>query len=199
MNYLKRLVAIARGQRQQAASTTKSLNTETTTTTTTTTTTSEPHPEGYDLIGPADKVSNIRAYRYYVPPDESRVESDYRLLRQQVNEFNHQYWLEQNLKFVESRKIYLRNLRIEQRFMRGLNNTSKNNNESTSTSGGGDQLSATELNNFYKKFLDDNYQLHYDYNAKWFRLNMSLLWPAVRVFFHRLTKQRSIAKRPPTN
>ena len=55
-----------------------------------------------DLIGPADKISNLRKYHYYIPEDESKLELDFRLMREKINAWNHEYWTQQNLKFVDS-------------------------------------------------------------------------------------------------
>jgi hypothetical protein len=141
----------------------------------------------HDLIGPADKISNLRRFRYYIPEDESKLERDYRLLREKINEFNHHYWTQQNLKFLEARKKFIEKYRIEQKYLR---KNSKLNNESSSTElNQADEPDSVKMNEFYKKFLDDNYYLHYEYNTKWLKYNFALLIPAVRVYFYRLMKR----------
>ncbi len=140
----------------------------------------------HDLIGPADKISNLRRFRYYIPADESKLERDYRLLREKINEFNHHYWTQQNLKFLEARKIFIEKYRIEQKFLR---KNSKLNCELSKENQVDDEPDSVKMNEFYKKFLDDNYYLHYEYNTKWLKYNFSLLIPAVKVYFYRLMKR----------
>ncbi len=140
----------------------------------------------HDLIGPADKISNLRRFRYYIPNDESKLERDYRLLREKINEFNHHYWTQQNLKFLEARKKFIEKYRIEQKYLR---KNSKLTNIESSTENQIDEPDSVKMNEFYKKFLDDNYYLHYEYNTKWLKYNFALLIPAVRVYFHRLMKR----------
>ena len=43
------------------------------------------------------------------------------------------------------------------------------------------QLTAEEISEFYKKFLNDNYVSLRDFNREWYKRNLSLLWPALRV------------------
>jgi hypothetical protein len=162
-----------------------------------------------DLIGPADKISNIRKYKFHVPNDETKLERDYRLLREQVLEWNHQYWTQQNLNFIQSKRNFLENLnkskQIDKQFFSSfgesasatsftikeslhsfnLDKSSTTNAESTNKT----ELENAAINEFYKKFLNDNYHNHYEYNKKWFKLNLKLLWPAVRVHFYRIGKQ----------
>lgn len=135
----------------------------------------KPPKKAYDLIGPADKISNLRKYSYYVPENESRLEYEYRRLREQVHAFNHQYWTEQNLKFLEARKRFVATYRVKQK-LKGSAGASKDPD-------------TTEMNEFYRTFLNENYYNHYEYNRKWIRYNFSLLWPATKVFFYRLNKR----------
>ena len=134
----------------------------------------------YDLIGPADKISNMRTYKYFIPANESKCELEYRKLREEVQEFNHQYWTEQNLKFIESRKKFSEMKRVEQQFL------NKNNQDASKADTIDPDSNAKQMNEFYKEFLNENYLNHYEYNKKWFNYNFSLLMPAVRVYFYRL-------------
>jgi hypothetical protein len=124
----------------------------------------------YDLIGPADKISNLRRISYYVPKNESKLEYDYRMLRKKVFEFNQNYWTQQNLKFVDAKRKYIQNHKIEQVY---FNKNLEDANEPL-------------LNEFYKKFLDENYESHYEYNKTWIKYNLSLIWPGTKVFIYRL-------------
>ena len=123
-----------------------------------------------DLIGPADKISNLRRFSYYVPKNESKLEYDYRMLRNRVFEFNQNYWIQQNLKFVDAKRKYIQDHKIAQVYF--------NKNL--------DDANEPILNEFYKKFLDENYESHYEYNKTWIKYNLSLIWPGTKVFIYRL-------------
>lgn len=43
------------------------------------------------------------------------------------------------------------------------------------------QLTADEMSDFYKKFLDQNWETHLNYNMEWYKRNFSLLYLAFRV------------------
>lgn len=134
----------------------------------------------HDLIGPADKISNLRRYHYYIPENESRIEREYRIMREWVHEYNHQYWTEQNLRFVEAKRAFVEAHKRQQRI--------KNEEIKEPTT--------AEYNEFYKRFLNENYYNHYDYNQKWLRYNFALLWPACKVFLYRLfVKNNRVNKR----
>ncbi|CAF0780447.1 unnamed protein product [Brachionus calyciflorus] len=133
--------------------------------------------EEFDLIGPPDKISNLRPVKSFIPENESIIEKEYRLLKDKIFEFNQQYWTQQNLKFIQSRKKYIENYRIEQK----LNN--RNNDIDVQ------DPDTNQMNEFYKKFLNENYHNHYEYNRQWFKYNISLLWPATRVFLYRLRRK----------
>jgi len=138
-----------------------------------------------DLIGPADKISNLRKYRYYIPEKESKLEYDYRIRREKINAWNHEYWTQQNLKFIQSKRSFVENIKTKKLLEKKLQNlTSSNDTSSIQTNDDTD-----EMKEFYRKFLNDNYYNHYEYNKKWFWLNLGLLWPAARVYFYRLNKR----------
>ena len=141
----------------------------------------------YDLIGPPHKISNLRQFRYYIPKDESKLEYDYRMLRERVFEFNNDYWTQQNLKFLESKKIFIQQNKMRQNYLDQLNKNNLARKSSSSTS----QILESDLlmNDFYKQFLNENYQNHYEYNKKWLKLNFQLLWMATRVNLYRFNKK----------
>ena len=91
-------------------------------------------------------------------------------MREHVNEFNHLYWTEQNLRFVEAKRSFV---------------------EGYKRRTGGEEPSTGDLNEFYRNFLNENYYNHYEYNQKWIRYNLGLLWSACKVFFIGLIKKSS--------
>ena len=52
-----------------------------------------------DTIGPPDKVSNIRPYKFYQPEDETDTERNYIEQRTEAIEFNHEFWYKHNKSF----------------------------------------------------------------------------------------------------
>lgn len=42
-------------------------------------------------------------------------------------------------------------------------------------------LTADEMSEFYKRFLDDNWKIHVNYNFEWYKRNFELLFLALRV------------------
>lgn len=143
--------------------------------------TSKSSKSHYDLIGPADKISNLRQVKFHIPENETHFEKEYRQKRQQIFEYNQQYWTEQNLSFIESRREFNEKLRTKKRLDEKMSLQQKQT-ETDST----EQNDSIEMNEFYKEFLNENYHKHYLYNRRWFRMNLSMLWPATRVFFYRL-------------
>ena len=141
----------------------------------------------YDLIGPADKISNLRKNIYYITHNECQLEHDYRMLREKISDFNQQYWTQQNLNFLESKKKFIECYRIEQKYLKNnqFNFIKAKCDKKLNYSNEPDSV---KMNEFYKKFLDDSYSCHYAYNSQWLKYNFSLLLPAIRVYFYRLMK-----------
>lgn len=46
-----------------------------------------------------------------------------------------------------------------------------------------DTLSADKMSEFYKKFLDENWQSHFNYNRDWYQKNFELLILSYRTKF----------------
>lgn len=59
-------------------------------------------------------------------------------------------------------------------------------------------LSDDEMSVFYKQFLDENHQMHVQYNFMWYRKNLELLIMAFRVelerFINRFKERRTEGK-----
>ena len=55
-----------------------------------------------DVFGPVDPKSNLRVIKtFYIPPDETSWERDYRLKRIEVQEWNQEFWTAHNLQFLK--------------------------------------------------------------------------------------------------
>lgn len=123
----------------------------------------------HDLVGPADKISNIRNYKYYIPKDESKYEVEYRLAREKLQNWNHQYWTQQNLKYNFEKQKYIDRMK--------LNNKDELNSP---------DYHSKIMTKFYKKYLDDTFVTHYSYNSQWYSYNFQLLWPAFKASSYKL-------------
>lgn len=57
-----------------------------------------------------------------------------------------------------------------------------------------DTLSADKMSEFYKKFLDENWKTHFNYNKTWYKHNFELLVLAFRTKFqlNRLFRSKNL-------
>merc|ERR1712117_708870 len=111
--------------------------------------------------------------RFHIPEDETSTERNYRLKRKKIMEWNRAFWAEHNAKFFKEKEKF-----IQQRSQKQGKSSSKKKS-----------LSPEELSIFYRNFLNENRKSHLDYNRQWYRANLSLLWPAVRVAATRLRRR----------
>lgn len=122
-----------------------------------------------DLISPPHPVSNLRLYQFAEEPGESEAEKQYRLKRIEVQDWNHNYWLENNLSFQKQKAAFIKKLNAN-----------------------AEKISHDELAQFYKQFLDENHIKHRTYNWEWYKRQVGLLLPAAAAFFAK--KQRQLRK-----
>lgn len=54
-----------------------------------------------DMIGPPDPVSNLRKIIFKVPKNETNLEKKYRKLRNEVQEWNQNFWTQHNSRFFK--------------------------------------------------------------------------------------------------
>lgn len=134
-----------------------------------------------DTVGPPDKVSNIRPYKFHQPQDETETERKYREQRTEALEFNHDFWYKHNKSFFTQKEEFVKARLAAKRVMAGGGEDHQVTQES---------LTPEEMSEFYKKFLDENYKQHLQYNKDWYRKNVSLLWPAAKVAVARFLKNR---------
>ncbi|MCL4127507.1 UNVERIFIED_CONTAM: hypothetical protein GTU68_047721 [Idotea baltica] len=122
----------------------------------------------YDCVGPPDKESNIRPYKYYVPKNETSLQSIYRLKREETQEWNRLFWSRHNLRFAKEKKEYIEKKLLEKYGKNPVDPETK-------------FVSAQEMSEFYNIFLDQNFHLHSEYNKEWYRKNFRNLILAFRV------------------
>ncbi|XP_054288714.1 COA8 family protein CG14806, mitochondrial-like [Macrosteles quadrilineatus] len=117
-----------------------------------------------DMIGPPDPVSNLRPIKFHIPANETSIEKRLRLKRQEVQQWNQDFWASHNSKFVKERKEFM----------------------ATNQSESSEQMSADEMSVFYKAFLDKNWRTHLDYNVEWYKKNAFLVLLHIQVKLSRL-------------
>nr|CAD7203285.1 unnamed protein product [Timema douglasi] len=60
-----------------------------------------PITENHDMIGPPNPVSNLRPMILRVAPDESPLEKEYRLAREETAKWNEIFWSKHNTSFFK--------------------------------------------------------------------------------------------------
>ncbi|PAV85881.1 hypothetical protein WR25_09132 [Diploscapter pachys] len=100
--------------------------------------------------------------------NETDLERKYREDREELNRWNSDFWAAHNQLFTTSKAEFV----------------SKRKQEL----GRLEQVSANDLSIFYKKFLDDRQVQLSAYNREWYRRNLSLIWPALKVNFIRFLR-----------
>uniref|UniRef100_A0A0P4WGC8 Apoptogenic protein 1, mitochondrial n=1 Tax=Scylla olivacea TaxID=85551 RepID=A0A0P4WGC8_SCYOL len=131
-----------------------------------TTTITVPEEAKCDCIGPPHPLSNLRHTRFYVPPDETSLERQYREARQHTQEWNQAFWASHNANFKKMRQEFIQN-NLRQKY-----------GDST----GKQTLTSDEMSKFYKSFLDKHLDMHREYNKEWYKKNVKNLFLSARVW-----------------
>ncbi|KAG0183389.1 hypothetical protein DFQ28_008878 [Apophysomyces sp. BC1034] len=129
-------------------------------------------PVAADMIGTPDPISNLRPVKYYVAPNETEDEKEWRLAQQEVDEFNQSFWTANNALFNQAKIDYEHEL--QQR---------------------GEEVTPEALSVFYKDFLDKAYDRQMEYNRQWWKMNIALLKPGCKATLRYLTcKKEEVAQ-----
>ncbi|CEI89680.1 hypothetical protein RMCBS344292_04029 [Rhizopus microsporus] len=124
-------------------------------------------PVAADMIGTPDPISNLRPVKYYIPPDETKEEREWRESCQRVDEFNQSFWYKNNLMFAEAKAEYEEQLRKS-----------------------GQEVTAEAMSVFYKDFLNKAYDRQMEYNRNWWRMNIAQLYPGLKAAIRSMRKTR---------
>lgn len=133
----------------------------------------------HDWIGPPNPLSNLRPIVYRVPEDESELERRLRHLRQETEDWNHEFWTKQNISFTKKKEAFI----ISQLKSKGLTLHDDNGRRR--------HLNSEEMAVFYKSFLDQNRTRHATYNKEWYRRNFSITLLMARVALNNMWKSVS--------
>lgn len=123
----------------------------------------------HDWIGPPNPLSNLRPIVYHVPENESELEKRLRHLRQETEDWNHEFWADQNVTFTKDKEAFI----ISQLKAKGLTLRDEDGRRRA--------LTSEEMAVFYKSFLDTNRRRHADYNREWYRRNFTITLLMARV------------------
>ncbi|CRL02622.1 CLUMA_CG015786, isoform A [Clunio marinus] len=113
-----------------------------------------------DYIGPPDKNSNIRPILRYIPVNETKLQKDLRLRRNEVQDWVSKFWRNHNERFFQEKELFIKKQRL------------KSDEEN---------VTADKMSEFYKAFLDKNWKLHVYFNVSWYMKNFELLFLAFTV------------------
>ncbi|XP_033498296.1 cytochrome c oxidase assembly factor 8 [Epinephelus lanceolatus] len=116
----------------------------------------------HDWIGPPNTLSNLRPIVYRVAENESELEKRLRHLRQETEDWNHEFWTKQNISFSKEKEAFI----ISQLKAKGLTLRDEEGRRRS--------LNSEEMAVFYKSFLDTNRIRHANYNKEWYRRNFTI-------------------------
>ncbi|XP_029981726.1 cytochrome c oxidase assembly factor 8 isoform X2 [Sphaeramia orbicularis] len=61
----------------------------------------------HDWIGPPNPLSNLRPIIYHIPENETELEKRLRHLRQDTEDWNHDFWTKQNVTFSKEKDAFI--------------------------------------------------------------------------------------------
>lgn len=126
------------------------------------------------MIGTPDPISNLRPVKYYIPPNETAEEKEWRESCIKVDAFNEKFWHDNNTMFAQAKADYEDSLKAK-----------------------GEEVTAEAMSVFYKDFLNKAYDRQMEYNRAWWKMNIAQLYPGFKAAFRSL-KPRSDAAAPST-
>ncbi|KAK5857819.1 hypothetical protein PBY51_011038 [Eleginops maclovinus] len=135
----------------------------------------------HDWIGPPNPLSNLRPIVYHIPEKESELQKRLRHLRQETEDWNHEFWTKQNFCFTKEKEQFI----ISQLKAKGLTLRDETGRRRS--------LDSEEMAVFYKGFLDTNRIRHANYNNEWYRRNFTITMLMARVALKNMW--RTVAKR----
>jgi len=124
----------------------------------------------HDLIGPPRPASNLRPVKFAVREGESPLEARLRTLRQETQKLNQDWWTQHNREFKQGRENFIKNI-LETKYP---------NEPDKST------LSADEMSQFYREFMNQQWKSHVEYNKEWQKRNWSIIFLSARVKLEKL-------------
>ncbi|XP_030764253.1 APOPT family protein CG14806, mitochondrial [Sitophilus oryzae] len=120
--------------------------------------------DNVDIIGPPDSLSNLRPIIRKSLRNETVLQRHFRETANAIQIWNQEFWANHNTNFLKEKAAFVKKHRSD-----------KNH-----------QLNADEMSEFYKEFLDKNWERHVKYNFEWYSKNFTLLYLALKVSIEQL-------------
>ncbi|KAA0199996.1 hypothetical protein HAZT_HAZT001390 [Hyalella azteca] len=148
--------------------------------------------EDRDYVGPPHPVSKLRPVLYCTAKQETPLQAAHRTSLLETQSWNQNYWLQHNTAFEKVGKIFF--LIIEgaifsydfyfQEKQAFITKKLSEKYSIASRHGNEDQLTLTseEMAEFYKQFLDQNFDQHMQYNREWYKRNFKHIIMAAKVW-----------------
>ncbi|KAJ1895642.1 hypothetical protein LPJ81_004919, partial [Coemansia sp. IMI 209127] len=111
---------------------------------------------GQILVGPPHPISNIRPIRFYIPSDETLIERKYRELREHAVARDHEFWLDNNMRFEQGKTDFERHTVV--------------------TKGA---CTLDDLSDYFKQYQVDSFDRHLEYNRYVWKRNLAMVWPGL--------------------
>ncbi|XP_067099402.1 cytochrome c oxidase assembly factor 8 [Osmerus mordax] len=131
----------------------------------------------HDWMGPPDRLSNLRPILYHIPENETELEKLLRKLRQDTEDWNHEFWAKQNVTFSKEKDAFI----VSKLQAQGLSERDEKGRKRA--------LNSEEMAVFYKSFLDTNRIRHSSYNKEWYRRNFTITMLMGRVALNNIWKK----------
>ncbi|XP_030070104.1 cytochrome c oxidase assembly factor 8 [Microcaecilia unicolor] len=140
-----------------------------------------------DWIGPPDKYSNLRPVKFYIGEPESPLEQKLRTLRQETQDWNQKFWVNQNITFHKEKEEFI----LSRLKASGLKERDENGRKRT--------LTAEQMADFYKDFLCKNFDKHACYNRDWYKRNFSITYLMGLVAIKRIWRMLALKRKKTVN
>jgi len=126
-----------------------------------------------EMIGPANSTTNLRPIRFQMNHNETKTEVKLRILRQETQNFNQDFWSVHNTAFKDSRQKFIQHILKEKYPLEKDKKT----------------LTSEEMSVFYKSFMNDQWDNHLAYNLEWQKRNFKIIFLTGVVMLQKLWKK----------
>ncbi|KAI8997792.1 hypothetical protein BDB01DRAFT_772441 [Pilobolus umbonatus] len=120
------------------------------------------------MIGTPNPISNLRPVKYYIPPNETLEEREWRESCQRIDAFNEEFWHNNNTLFIKAKAEYQEQLQAK-----------------------GEEITAEAMSVFYKDFLNKAYNRQMEYNRTWWKMNIAQLYPGIKAAIRSIKKAKA--------
>lgn len=145
-----------------------------------------PPPSGCDLVGPPDKVTNLRPVRFHVPHDETDLQRRLRHLRHDTHQWSDRFWRAHNTEFAAEKESFAQ-AALKRRHRAA---DAEAGDTGDKEAAGGNTVSSEEMSRFYRDFLNRKWPDHLAYNVEWQKRNLKIVLLTLAVSLQSLLRER---------